>query len=89
MQLRGKAVADAVALAGGDLKIVSRGRQVTHDLRWLIREPRRPQTPADEDHADRLWLVVGEGEERLCCVAVDEFDAEDLGGWELCRDFDC
>ena len=60
-----KIVADALALARGNLHVVPRGSQVTDDLWTLFRKCGGPKTASDKGDADGFRLFVGKREESL------------------------
>lgn len=79
VKLGDEVVVDAIGLAGGDFHIVPGSRQVTDDLRTSLRiEGSGPEIAANEADADGLLLVIGDREECLGWVAIDELDAENL-----------
>lgn len=95
LQLRREFVADALALPGRDLDAVARGGQVADDAGAVLRGGGGevgggggPEGAADEDDGYGFGLFVGDGEDGLGGLAVDELDAEDFGGGEGGGDFD-
>ena len=50
-----------------------------------------PQAAADELDSNRIGLFIGEGEDRLSLLAIDELDAKDFSIWEggFDSDSDC
>ena len=91
VQLRREKVLHRLRLARGDGDVVPRRREVPHDplLRAFLRAAGwRVQAAADERDADVRGFVVGEGEQGLRRLAVDELDAEDFGLREGGRDLD-
>ena len=70
LKLRSKIVADALALASGNLHVVPCGRQVTDYLWALLRKRSGPKTTSNEGDADGFWLFVGKREESLGWVTV-------------------
>lgn len=85
VHLRREAVANALPRVRGDLDTVTGGGQVANVLALLVETP---QAAAHEVDGDRVWLIIGESDQRLGRVTVDELHPEDLGGRErgLCRD---
>jgi len=90
MQVRREVVAQALALASGDLDIIPRRSEVPDDgLRGALRRSvGTPERATNEGDGDGVRLGVLEGEEGLRRVPVDELHAEDLGLREGGRDFD-
>lgn len=91
LQLRREFVPDALALARRDLDAVARGGQVADDAGTAVLRENgggSPEGAADEDDGHGVGFVVGDGEDGLGGLAVDEFDAEDFGGGEGGGDFD-
>ena len=61
LELRSKVVADALALACGNLHVVPCGSQITDILRTLLRKRMGPKTAPNEGDGDGFWLFVGKG----------------------------
>lgn len=80
-----EAVADALLRLRGDLDTVTGGGQVANILALLVETP---QAATHEVDGNRVGLIIGESDQRLGRVTVDELHTEDLGGRErgLCRD---
>lgn len=76
-----EAVADALLGIGRDLDAVTSGSQVTDCLALLLHSP---QATTNEVHGDRVGLVIGESDERLGRVTVNELHTEDLRRGEGC-----
>lgn len=76
VHLGGEGVRDGFGLAGGDLGGVAGSGQVAQDdrLRTILN-----QGAANDRDTDGLRLLVGDGEDSLSLVAIDQLDAEDLG----------
>ena len=72
----GEGIAEALLGAGGDGDGVFDGGEVPDDLLggWMR------EGAADESDGDGRGFIVGDGQEGLVRAAVDELDAEDLGG---------
>lgn len=75
VHLSGEAVADALLGIGGDLDAITGSGQVTDCLAFLLLSP---QATADEVHGDWVGLIVGDSNNRLGRVTIDELDAKDL-----------
>ena len=76
LQLRRKAVADAILLPAWNLNIVSGGSEITDDCRAVSTEVRSPEVAANEDDGNGFGLFVADGEEGLGRVAVHQLDTE-------------
>ena len=79
MHLGHETVADALTGRRWDLDVVAGSSEVADVLLAILGEWVCPEGAADEDDGDGVGFFVGEGEERLGCVAVHELDAKDLG----------
>lgn len=82
MELRRKAVNDALLLTRGDLGAQPHGREVAHDPRALGIIVKAPETAANEGDSDRFRFIIRDREVRFGWLAVDDFDAKDLRGGE-------
>ena len=71
LKLCSELVANTLALAGGNLNIVSRGCQVTDILGALLREGSSPKAASNKGNADGFRFVVGEGEKSLGRLTID------------------
>lgn len=74
MQLGSEVVRQALVLACRHNHIVRRSGQVA----YVAVRGQVPQGATDHLHTDRLCLGVDDGQDGLCCMAVNELDAEDL-----------
>lgn len=79
MHVGHEAVGQALLLSCRDLDVVSRRGQVADDLALVIKSP---EITTDKVHGDRRGLLVAERDQGLGRLAIDELDAEDLGGRE-------
>ena len=75
VHLRGKAVADGVLRLGRNLDAITRSSQVANNLAVLAQIP---QTGAEDVESDRVGLIIGERNQGLGWVAIDELDTKDL-----------
>ena len=89
LQLRRKAVTNAITLPARNFDIVSRGSKIADDSRLLTAKVSCPKVAANEDNGDGFGLFIADGEKGLGWVAVYKFDTEDLGGGERGRNFHC
>lgn len=86
MHVGGEAEGQALLLSRGNLDGILVGGQVANDARrrsWI----RSPQAATDELNGDWVGLFVGEGEDGLGLLAIDQLDAKDLSIREA--GFDC
>lgn len=85
VHLSREAVADALLGVRGDLNTVTSGGQVANILALLIETP---EASSKEVDGNRVRFIVGEGNQRLGRVTVNELHTKDLRGRErgLSRD---
>lgn len=81
VHLGGEAVADGLLLTSRNLNGIASSGQVTDNLALVLDIPK---TTSDEVHGNGVGLIVGNGDQRLGRVTIDELDAEDLGSRERC-----
>jgi len=82
LQLRRKAITNAILLTRRNLNIVSRSGKITNYGRALAAGVRRPKITAYKDDVDGLRFFVADGEEGLGWMTVYKLDAKDLGRGE-------
>lgn len=86
-----EAVGQRLLLAGGDGQVVAGRAEVAENDRrvWSTwHTDGRHQRTTDQNQGNWLGLEVGDAENGLGCVAIDELDAKDLAVGERCRDGD-
>jgi hypothetical protein len=81
-----EAIRDSLLCTGGDLNVELLCSQVAQNL--CIGGGILHQRTTNDGNTDGLWLVVGDGEDSLGGMSVDELHAEDLGLWERGGDLD-
>jgi hypothetical protein len=92
VEIGGERVREGLLLASRDLDIVTSSRNVADNgsagmyarCQWL----QRGQRASDQSYLDGFRLIVREIQDSLCCVPIDELDAEDLSIGEGCGDRD-
>lgn len=80
MHLRRKGIAQTLLLPSRNLDAVLGGGQVANNAALLV--VKIPQRAANKVDRNRRRLPVGDGDQRLGGLAIDELDAENLRGRE-------
>jgi hypothetical protein len=79
-------IRDSLLCAGGDLNVELLCSQVAQNL--CIGGGILHQRTTNDRNTDWLWLVVGDGQDSLGGMSVDELHTEDLSLWERGGDLD-
>ena len=77
VQLRGETVAERLLLTGRNLDVIASSCQVAHNDACLT-DIVGPEAAAYEGDFNWFWLVIGDREQSLGWVSIDQFDAKDL-----------
>ena len=85
MHIRLELVGQTLPLAGWYFNGILLRCQVANDARARWVEVRCPQTSSHKLHSHWLRFFVAEGEDRVCDLAIDKLDSEDLGVREIGR----
>jgi hypothetical protein len=79
-----EAVRKSLLFTGRDLNRELLCGEIAHNARSLGIEIGGPKTPSNELHSDGFGLLVGEGDQGVGRLPIDELDAKDLSIWEGC-----
>lgn len=86
-----EAVGQSLLLASWDRDVVACGSQIADNLRWnrsAWNTDGGHERAANKEEVDRAGLMVGNGQNGLSRVSVDELHTKHFGVWERCGDLD-